>query len=135
MDETVALLTVQAIKNTDGTVIVQLNGEIDVSSGQILIDAFRTISEEHMPDVILDATGISFMDSAGVHALVDGKRMIHEGGTNLILVPSAQMRRVLELAYPGPLFAARVKTLEEALALIQSLHENLATESDTSGHP
>ena len=49
--------------------------------------------------MILDATGISFMDSTGLHALVNGKRMIHEAGTRLILVPSPQMRRVLELVF------------------------------------
>ena len=117
----------QAVKAADGTVVVQLKGEIDISSGQILIDAFRTIAEEQMPEVILDATGISYMDSTGFHALVDGKRMIHDGGTKLILVPSPQMRRVLELVYPGPLFAARVNTLEEALALVKALPEDLAT--------
>ena len=123
MDRELAQLTVQTVNHTDGTIVVQLAGEIDISSAPILIDAFRDISAERVPNVILDATRISFMDSTGLHALVDGKRMIHEGGTNLILVPSSQMRRVMDLVFPEPLFAARVDSVEEALALIGSFAE------------
>jgi len=123
VDRELAQLTVQTVNHTDGTIVVQLAGEIDISSAPILIDAFRDISAERVPNVILDATRISFMDSTGLHALVDGKRMIHEGGTNLILVPSSQMRRVMDLVFPEPLFAARVDSVEEALALIGSFAE------------
>ena len=38
MARDIALLTVQAVKAADGTVVVQLKGEIDISSVQILID-------------------------------------------------------------------------------------------------
>ena len=64
--------------------------QIDISSAPILIDSVPSHLRGRTPNVILDATSIGFMDSTGLHALVDGKRMIHESGTNLILVPSAR---------------------------------------------
>lgn len=123
MDREIAQLTVHTVEETDGTTIVQMAGEIDLSSAPTLIEAFRAISAEGIPNMILDATRISFMDSTGLHALVEGKRMVHESGTNLILVPSSQMRRVMDLVFPEPLFAARVDSVEEALAVIGSFAE------------
>ena len=53
-----------------------------------------------------------------LHALIEGKRVIHAQGTRMFLVPSTQVRRVLDLVFPEPLFAARVASVEEALSRI-----------------
>jgi anti-anti-sigma factor len=79
---------------------------------------FQVIADRGLRSVIIDATDVTFMDSTGLHALVDGKRIIHETGTTIYLVPSSQVRRVLELAFPEPLFAARLDSVEEALAAL-----------------
>lgn len=113
-----ALLAVQAVEEVDGTVVVRLTGEIDMSTAGILSEHLRSISAQQLEHVVLDATEVSFMDSTGLHALTEGKRLFHEAGTNLYLVPSSQVRRVLELVFPEPLFAVRVNSLEEALAMI-----------------
>lgn len=68
--------------------------------------------------VIIDATDVTFMDSTGLHALVEGKRMLHEKGSRIYLVPSQQVRRVLELVFPDPLFPMRLDTVAEALLAI-----------------
>ena len=78
------------------------------------------MAQEPYSAVIIDASGVTFMDSTGLHALVEGKKLIHENGTRIVLVPSRQVRRVLELVFPDPLFATRVETIEEALAAIDS---------------
>lgn len=123
--DTTASLAVQVVERVDGTLIVQLTGEIDISTAEILIDQFRVISAERIQNVILDATEVEFIDSTGLHALIEGKRMIREGGTNLVLVPSPQVRRVLELVFPEPIFAARVNSVEEAFAWLVSNPEGL----------
>ena len=120
-----ASLAVQVAERVDGTLIVQLTGEIDISTAEILIDQFRAISAERIQNVILDATGVEFIDSSGLHALIEGKRIIRGGGTNLVLVPSRPMRRVMELVFPEPIFAARVDSVEEALAWLGSHPEGL----------
>jgi anti-sigma B factor antagonist len=98
---------------------LQLVGEIDIAT----VEQFRTALEEllgtHHEKVVIDATGIDFMDSTGLHALMDGKRLIHETGSTVVLVASPAVRRILELIFPDPLFAARVDTVEEALAVLE----------------
>lgn len=113
-----ALLAAHVGEPADGTVTVRLSGEIDMSTADILSEHLRAVSTQRLENVILDATEVSFMDSTGLHALTEGKRIIHEGGARLFLVPSAQVRRVLDLVFPEPLFAVRVDSAEEALALI-----------------
>lgn len=99
-------------------VVLRLIGEIDIATVDLMADGLSQLIKRHMTDVIIDATEVTFMDSTGLHALVEGKRHIHEDGSNLILVASPAVRRVLELMFPDPLFAARVSTIEEALAII-----------------
>jgi anti-anti-sigma factor len=113
------LLEAQLIARIDGITILQLAGEVDMSSAQTLVDQFIAISGQRLDNVILDATRVTFIDSTGLHALTEGKRKIHEQGTRIFLVPSPQVRRVLELVFPEPLFAARVDSVEEALSQIQ----------------
>lgn len=67
-----------------------------------------------MTEVIVDASSVTFMDSTGLHALVTGKGRMHGSGTTIALIASPQVRRVLELIFPDPLFAARVDTMEHA---------------------
>ena len=100
--------------------VLELVGEIDISSVQIVSSQFEQVAQEPYSAVIIDASGVTFMDSTGLHALVEGKKLIHENGTRIVLVPSRQVRRVLELVFPDPLFATRVETIEEALAAIDS---------------
>ena len=102
----------------EGVTILRLKGEIDLSSAELVTDGFAALAGRGLTDVVIDATGVTFMDSTGLHALVEGKRLVHEDGIRIILVPSPQMRRVLEMVFPDPLFAARLDTVEEALAAI-----------------
>lgn len=101
-----------------GAAVLRLVGEIDIATVDLMADGLVKLGERHLIDVIIDATEVTFMDSTGLHALVEGKRHIHEDGAHIILVASPPVRRVLELMFPGSLFAARVSTLDEALAIL-----------------
>lgn len=118
------LLTVELRALRDDAVLIELAGEIDLSSASLLTDQLQAIAEQDSTSVILDATGVTFMDSAGLHALVEGKRTLHEHGSQILLVPSPQVRRVLELVFPDPLFASRLDSVEEALAAIDQAGAN-----------
>lgn len=94
--------------------VLRLSGEIDMATVSRLQEAFQELADRRLTEVIVDASMVTFMDSTGLHALVEGKRQIHEVGSSLALVASPQVRRVLELAFPEQLFAARVDTMEQA---------------------
>jgi anti-anti-sigma factor len=99
---------------------VRLVGEIDLSSAHLLSTQLAQLARPSLSAVILDAAKVGFMDSTGLHALVEGKRALHEMGTEIYLVPSRQVGRVLELVFPDKLFAARVASVDEALAAIET---------------
>ncbi len=113
------LLTVRNEPLGEDALIVRFTGEIDLSSAHILATQLGELAQQSRKDVILDATEVTFMDSTGLHALVEGKRALHESGKVIYLVPSSQVRRVLELVFPDPLFAHRMGSLDEALAVIE----------------
>ncbi|HUG07966.1 MAG TPA: STAS domain-containing protein [Acidimicrobiia bacterium] len=112
------LLSLETEPLRDGVLIVRLAGEIDISSVHLLRNRFTSLVGEGHSAVILDATRVTFMDSTGLHALVEGKRILHENGMRIFLVPSRQVRRVLELVFPDPMFASRLDTVEGALAAL-----------------
>jgi anti-anti-sigma factor len=112
------LLLVEVEPVSDGTVMVRLKGEVDISSAHLLTSQFSNLAANTHASVIVDATEVTFMDSTGLHALVEGKRALHDNGTRIFLVPSRQVRRVLELVFPDPLFAFRLDSVEEARRML-----------------
>ena len=98
--------------------VLRLVGEVDIAT----VDQFREIlgrlADLRRANVVIDASGVTFMDSTGLHALIEGKRAIHDVNAHIVLVCSPQVRRILELMFPERLFADRVDTMEEALAVI-----------------
>jgi anti-anti-sigma factor len=114
------LLTVELSPLGREAAILRLEGEVDLSSAHLLSGQFKIVAKGDLTELIIDATAVTFMDSTGLHALVEGKRLIHDEGTRILLVPSPQVRRVLELVFPEPLFAARMSTVDEARAALDS---------------
>ncbi|HEU4894306.1 MAG TPA: STAS domain-containing protein [Acidimicrobiia bacterium] len=115
-------------------VVVSLQGEIDLSSARVLTEVMESVFADGLRNIVIDATAVTFMDSTGLHALVQAKRSIHERGIRIILVPSPQVRRTLELVFPEPLFAARLDTVEEALAALgQVTQEKSSADTSSTG--
>lgn len=112
------LLSAQLENLRDDIVVLRVIGEVDLSSAHVLTNEFKSLARDTNSNVIIDATGVSFMDSTGLHALVEGKRAMHENGCKIFLVPSPQVRRVVELVFPDHLFADRVDSVADALAVI-----------------
>ena len=108
------LVEIFEVEVPKGGAVVQLSGELDLATGPRLDAAFREVADRRLTEVIVDASRVTFMDSVGVHALVQGKTRIHEVCSRIVLVPSPRVRRVLELVSPEPLFAARVDSMEKA---------------------
>ena len=115
---TADLLKVESSVLRDGVVVMRLAGEVDMSSVDLMAKQFEALTSGKTKAVVLDASQVTFMDSTGLHGLVEGKRILHEAGIQIFLVPSNQVRRVLEIVFPEPLFAARLNSVEEAIAAL-----------------
>jgi anti-anti-sigma factor len=78
----------------------RLEGELDLSNVQTL----RRALEEELRQghrLVLDAAGLSFIDSQGLRLLIDlGKQAADQGSTVRLLNCSRPVRQVLDVAVP-----------------------------------
>jgi len=64
----------------DGCVVLRLHGEMDLASApQIATDLRLLVEDDH---VVGDLTGVSFMDSSGLNALIAGHNHAHNCRTS-----------------------------------------------------
>ncbi len=103
-------------REQDGVVIVALEGEIDLQRSP----AVRKMLMELMfdsRDVVVDLSGVAYIDSSGVASLVEAYQMARKNGTRFVLAAiSAPAMRVLQLARLDKVFAM-ADTVEAGLAV------------------
>src|SRR5688500_17687628 len=87
------------VASIDGDVgRVTITGELDADAAPRLISAMHEIAAPPRRGVELDCEGLTFLDSAGVRALIVARNEAIRNGIDLVLVhPSAQLTRVIEM--------------------------------------
>jgi anti-anti-sigma factor len=79
----------------EGGRVFTLSGELDVTTSQGLAER---LTGRPGSLVVLDLSGLSFMDSSGIGAIHAARRLsIKNGGTLVVCRPSPQVLRVLEI--------------------------------------
>lgn len=116
----------------EGTTIIEVAGELDLHSApQLRAEAVRAIESQSPPRIIIDLSGVTFLDSTGVGVLVGAlKRAREANGALQFCNPQARVTRVFEitgLIGALPLFQTR----EAALAAFEP-GENAATTPATA---
>jgi anti-anti-sigma factor len=82
----------------DGVVTVSLQGELDLASARRLEECFASIDEQRPTRVVVDLSGLSFMDSSGLRTLLIADALASEHGYELVLLPGQEpVQRVFEL--------------------------------------
>ncbi len=76
----------------DGRVVVTVTGEVDMSTADAM---YHTSTKDGAGAALLDLRAVTFFDSAAIHALL---RIAEHYGPQLSVLPSAQVRRVLEIS-------------------------------------
>ena len=79
-----------------------LRGELDLVSAPRLVDSVMRASEEGADEVVLDLTGLEFLDSTGLRAILDASAICEERGCRLRMAPAReqvpeQVRRLLQI--------------------------------------
>jgi anti-sigma B factor antagonist len=89
----------------DGHVTLRASGEIDLYSAGDFTAALGQAADT-APDVTVDLTGVRFMDSTGLRALLRARRRAEDEGGRLRLAvdPSGAVARLLDLAGVSALF-------------------------------
>jgi anti-sigma B factor antagonist len=101
----------------DGETSVVLTGELDMASSPELADVLETIIERGPSEVVIDFSGLSFVDSSGLAVLVAAQNALTEKGRRLS-VHSARRHalRVFEIAGLGEFLDVRAEPTEETLS-------------------
>jgi anti-anti-sigma factor len=100
------MMLLQITSTEDG---FRLEGELDMSTVE---DLSKVLDEDGTAEgpLILDFSGVSFMDSSGLRVLLEAARNRSGGGRLVILHPASQVQRVLEISIPGGTPGLEVRT-------------------------
>ena len=73
-------------RETDGTTVVAVGGEIDVYTAPRLRDKFTELVAAGSYDIIVDMQNVEFLDSTGLGVLVGGLKKVraHDGSLDLV---------------------------------------------------
>ncbi|GAA1844917.1 STAS domain-containing protein [Asanoa iriomotensis] len=87
-----------AVRRTPEEVVLSLVGEIDMLTGNRLVNAITEVLTEPTPRIILDLGGVTFCDSTGLGTLVVLSRKARDAQSVLILTNVGDfLMRVLDI--------------------------------------
>jgi anti-anti-sigma factor len=85
--------------------VVTVNGELEFGTAAILRTTLLELAQEGCERVVLDISGLEFIDSTGVSLLVQAKQRLESQGHQFVLrAPAHRVLRVLEIAGLAELF-------------------------------
>jgi anti-sigma B factor antagonist len=94
-----------AVERTDRNLRLTARGEVDLASAPELEAHLRSVERADADWVVVDLSGVEFMDSSGLHVLLAArKRLAEQGRTLSISGVRAQVRRLMELSGTMRLF-------------------------------
>lgn len=75
-----------------------ISGEVDIATAELLDDELQSEVLATEGDVRVDSSGLDFIDSSGLHALVRAHQRLEPEGRRLVVQdPSDFVRRVIEI--------------------------------------
>ncbi|MFF5263704.1 anti-sigma factor antagonist [Actinomadura viridis] len=82
----------------DGCAVVRLRGELDIANGHDLHRRLGAARRSYGDHLILDLTGLEFMDSHGLSVIINCYKAVSRAGGSLALAaPRPIVRRTLEI--------------------------------------
>ena len=103
------------VRNRDGSTVVAARGEVDVATAPALRDGLEEALEQDIGAVVVDLTGVTFIDSTGLGVLIGARRRCMEAGRELrVVVPEPRILKVFEITGLTELFAIH-ESLDPAL--------------------
>jgi anti-sigma B factor antagonist len=99
----------------DGTRVVTVTGELDLYSAPGLRERLWPVAEHATGTVIVDLSGVAFIDSTALGVLAAAAKLMRESGTELVVASGdPRLHRLLEIT--GLLGLIRTeRTLAEAV--------------------
>jgi anti-sigma B factor antagonist len=102
-------------RDVDGTMVVALQGEVDLQHSPRLRKHLMALMAERRP-VVVDLSGVGYIDSSGVASLVEAYQSARKNGSRFVLAAvGAPALRVLQLARLDKVFTL-AETVEAGLS-------------------
>lgn len=87
---------VSVSRTTDGGVpVLAVSGEVDVYSAPTLKERFAELINSGASTLVVDLTGVAFLDSTGLGALVEARALTGDAGGSLLIVCTQE--RIMKL--------------------------------------
>jgi anti-sigma B factor antagonist len=94
------------VTESSGSAVVTIAGEIDLASAPSLRERLSQCMDKGCRDITLEMSGVSFMDSSGIKALLAARGQLEEVDGRLTLSsPSRTVLRVLDVTGLSSVFA------------------------------
>jgi len=107
---------VREVRWIDGSAVVYVVGEIDLNRSVAFQHDLLKVLEKRPQRMVIDLSGVSYMDSSGVASLVKLLSRVRRRGSSLYLVGlTDRVRSVFEITRLDTVFDIRA-TQQEALA-------------------
>ena len=91
-------LSVDVSRPAEGVILVKLIGEVDILSVGELKRRTAQLDKSMPAHVVFDLSGLEFIDSSGINALVQSVRGVEtQGGTAALAGPSDEAKRVFDI--------------------------------------
>ncbi len=76
----------------DGVLRLAISGEVDLSTCDVLGASIRdAVTDGHVAELVVDLDGVTFLDSTGVAALVDGHNLAAEQGVAYVVTDANKL--------------------------------------------
>jgi anti-sigma B factor antagonist len=112
------LFGVEAERRDDGVGVVRLTGEVDMYTAPQLKQSMLGLIDDGAAKVVIDLSGVTFIDSTALGVLIGGVRRLHAaGGAMALVVATRPVGRVLSITGLDRVFTIH-ETLEDALAAL-----------------
>lgn len=86
------------LQNLNGNAVVVLAGELDMDAAPQLVEVLDPLLSKGPADIVLDFSGVSFIDSSGIAVLVRAENRLREQGRHIrVRSPRSQALRVFEV--------------------------------------
>ncbi len=86
------------VKEIGGVPVVELEGEIDLSTAAVFKETVYEVIESGKTDVVIDLNGLDFMDSTGLGVLVAAlKKTSTEGGSIRLICGKRNIIKVFSI--------------------------------------
>lgn len=118
-------LSMSVSRPVEGSCVISMSGDLDIDSAaefSARLDDITAAAEIH---VIVELSGVRFIDSSGLNSLVVGARESESrGGSFVVAAPSQYVARVFDLVRIGESIRV-VGSVDDALAVSGAAHEQV----------